>query len=833
MTITANAGADTSAAAFDRVTLDGSASASTDGLVRDYAWTQTAGTTVSLTKDGPRCSFVAPGGLGETLRFQLVVTDQNGTASAADTVDVAVGRAKVLKHYGGAWRGVRRLRSLTSPYAVERAANPARSIVTASDGSEAVMTDGARTVLVRGPQLGERTFAQSDVPLTDTFPRTRTGTGWGVAERGGKWSCTGGTLADFSATNGSATITLSTDSSSRRAVLGNYQLAGALVGVDITRPVVTVGSLCAGVVVGYQDTSNHYRVRLLNRAPKVVDDFDRTVPSGWGTATTGHPWLFAGGDAGDYATAGAGDPRAVHALTTVNSSRRSYVQVGASDVDVTVGVQCSVVAAGGGITGAVMLRYKDSSNHYLARVRFGEDGKVYAILQSVVAGTVTDLVTTTDTGLTYAADTFVNVRAKQVGADLYLRVWADGAQEPGEWTVQATDTAITGTGAVGLRSYALGSTTNTLPVRVRYRAFTAVIDGNDNVGTVLEVHRFQESTATLLGSHTYPSGAMPAPDGQPLRLWVQHSDGQVRACVTATDVPEVPYAWDVAVDDPTWSSGRAGVIASSSGISSPVVRFANYACTGQVVDPAQVVTPWRVRVLPSPFGGIVTADLQSWLAQALVDTSEDVLDIAAAFTPAAAVATRGVVQVRGPASYGPYSTDGTGGRQEGGDLNDYMNLTWDYAGTKDAPEADQAAVRSLDCSGFVRMVYGPAGAGLKVTNGNGGGTAIPRISKDQVGSTAPGVQIIAHTGAVAPDPALIATLQVGDIIGFDATSDPEEEEGQVDHVGIYLGLDVNGHPRFISSRKTPNGPTMSDTGGNSTIDGTGLYARAWRSARRY
>ncbi len=54
----------------------------------------------------------------------------------------------------------------------------------------------------------------------------------------------------------------------------------------------------------------------------------------------------------------------------------------------------------------------------------------------------------------------------------------------------------------------------------------------------------------------------------------------------------------------------------------------------------------------------------------------------------------------------------------------------------------------------------------------------------------------------------------------------------IDHVGMYLGTDTAEHRRFISSRQTNDGPTMGDLGGASLLDGTGLYARAFRAARR-
>lgn len=64
---------------------------------------------------------------------------------------------------------------------------------------------------------------------------------------------------------------------------------------------------------------------------------------------------------------------------------------------------------------------------------------------------------------------------------------------------------------------------------------------------------------------------------------------------------------------------------------------------------------------------------------------------------------------------------------------------------------------------------------------------------------------------------------------FDANPD---DGTLVDHVGMYLGPDSVGAPRFISTRKSVNGPTLGDVGGRSVLSGTGLYATTWRAARR-
>jgi hypothetical protein len=64
-------------------------------------------------------------------------------------------------------------------------------------------------------------------------------------------------------------------------------------------------------------------------------------------------------------------------------------------------------------------------------------------------------------------------------------------------------------------------------------------------------------------------------------------------------------------------------------------------------------------------------------------------------------------------------------------------------------------------------------------------------------------------------------------------SDASTDDGTaIDHVGLYLGKDSAGNYRFISSRKTVNGPTMGDVGGKSVLNGTGLYAKTFVAARR-
>ena len=77
------------------VTLDGSGSSDADGDTLTYAWTQTAGTTVTLSDTAVVSpTFTAPSS-GTTLTFQLTVTDSYGAVSATSDVTVTLNRLSV------------------------------------------------------------------------------------------------------------------------------------------------------------------------------------------------------------------------------------------------------------------------------------------------------------------------------------------------------------------------------------------------------------------------------------------------------------------------------------------------------------------------------------------------------------------------------------------------------------------------------------------------------------------------------------------------------------------------------------------------------------------
>ncbi|MFI6106694.1 NlpC/P60 family protein [Streptomyces sp. NPDC051310] len=348
----------------------------------------------------------------------------------------------------------------------------------------------------------------------------------------------------------------------------------------------------------------------------------------------------------------------------------------------------------------------------------------------------------------------------------------------------------------------------------------------------LRVEKEVTDTVTQLTAAVTLATGVPAGTDWTIRVRRQGARIQVKAWRSASTEPS---AWAVDVTDSTFATGRVGLRA-----------LANDGCTNLPVkllvsrfevDAANWATPpsvthgdW-VRVLPEPFDGTWTPQLEQVIRGWAGSTVPDVLAYAAMFLAGAPAVTSGAgpakdKQVLGESGYG--YLDPQGYRYEGADFHEYMNVGWTFPdGTYTGPSSKQ--VGNLDCSGYTRMVYGyhmgvPMAAGEDTS-----GTRIPRKSRNMV-EYAPGVRIDRTADGTTPPAA--ALLQPGDLVLFNADSGDDNPTITVDHVGIYLGKDAAGKRRFLSSRKTINGPTMSDLGGASLLDGTGTYAKKLHTVHR-
>jgi cell wall-associated NlpC family hydrolase len=239
---------------------------------------------------------------------------------------------------------------------------------------------------------------------------------------------------------------------------------------------------------------------------------------------------------------------------------------------------------------------------------------------------------------------------------------------------------------------------------------------------------------------------------------------------------------------------------------------------------ASIATTTWVRLAPQEWtaGAEKAAWFGPWFEAAKQDKSPDMFEVAMQYADGSAAEKNAEgVRFRGDAIFGPVAPTGYA-RLEQSDFFDYLGISWPFpdAGRK-RPKPDHTG--ALDCSGFVRMVYGfRLGYPLRGTNDAGPG--LPRRAF-AIADRGPGIALIPNTRTrvTAYD-----ALQPGDLVFFEVEGGPDE----LDHTGIYLGIDQDGHHRFMSSRERANGPTFGDLGGTSLLDDGGMYSQAWRAARR-
>lgn len=342
----------------------------------------------------------------------------------------------------------------------------------------------------------------------------------------------------------------------------------------------------------------------------------------------------------------------------------------------------------------------------------------------------------------------------------------------------------------------------------------------------LSLDKEQNDIVTSLAGAVVVGGGFTANDRW--RIRVERTGTTLRTRAWRASATE-PAGWTHTVQDSTFGKGKLGIRALASKNSTAVPCRAlvdDFAAeSGTWADPPVVTHDRWVRVLPVPFDGSWTPEIERRVRSWPTDISPDVLALAAMLQTGAAPLRSAGVQVLGDAGYGPLNPDGT--RREGADFYEYMGVEWTFPNGehRSAPTAEWH--RTLDCSGMLRMVFGYH-LGIPMVNDRSAdfdGLTLPRRSKN-IGPSGPGVVIQRNDTA----PPALTGLQIGDVVCFDA--DPDAV-GELDHVGIYQGVDQFGDHRFISSRKTANGPTMADLGGNSTLTGTGAYARALRLIRRF
>lgn len=238
---------------------------------------------------------------------------------------------------------------------------------------------------------------------------------------------------------------------------------------------------------------------------------------------------------------------------------------------------------------------------------------------------------------------------------------------------------------------------------------------------------------------------------------------------------------------------------------------------------ASITTTTWVRLAPEAWtpGAENSEWFGQWFETARKDTGPDVFGVAMQYADgAAAEKNASGLQFRGDAIFGPIEPAGYA-RLEQSDFLDYLGIPYTFPDTRKAPKP--AHLGALDCSGFVRMVYGFR-LDYPLLGTNNAGPGLPRRAW-AIAENGPGVALIPNKRTRVTD---YDALQPGDLVFFEVEGGVDE----LDHVGIFIGIDSAGHYRFMSSRERANGPTFGDLGGTSLLDDGGMYSQGWRAARR-
>ncbi|WP_432133323.1 MULTISPECIES: C40 family peptidase [unclassified Streptomyces] len=263
-------------------------------------------------------------------------------------------------------------------------------------------------------------------------------------------------------------------------------------------------------------------------------------------------------------------------------------------------------------------------------------------------------------------------------------------------------------------------------------------------------------------------------------------------------------------------------------LTGPARTFQEPASTASKVS----TTDW-VRLMPEPWskGAEKEKWFKDWYAEYATSEKDDIFAFAFDYVAGAPEKKdkQGVVYA-GDAKFGPLNPNGSAGndlRLEQSDFYDYLGVPYPFRdGVVGRPESMRA--RSIDCSGFIRMVWGYR-ARYPLMSSDESGDGLPRTANGMARS-GEGVDVLPLTGISAKDrPSAIDQLQPGDLVFFKLDTRTGE---RLDHVGMVLGHDTEGHLIFVSSREEVDGPTIGDIGGVSRLDGNGYYAKTLRSAKR-
>jgi len=212
-------------------------------------------------------------------------------------------------------------------------------------------------------------------------------------------------------------------------------------------------------------------------APFGLDEFNRSVSGGWGSADVGGAWTVS--SAGAFSVSG-GSGRML--LATAGAQRSANLTGASADsADVSMVTALDKPGTGGGTYVTVSGRRIDAVNDYRLTIKALSTNRVTVAVGALKgSATVVQFGNTITLPGNYTAGDPINVRFQVTGTNpttVRARVWLAGQPEPSGWTVSATDSyaELQKAGHFGITGYLSGSATNApVTVEIRRLEITAV-----------------------------------------------------------------------------------------------------------------------------------------------------------------------------------------------------------------------------------------------------------------------------------------------------------------------------------------------------------------------
>lgn len=199
-----------------------------------------------------------------------------------------------------------------------------------------------------------------------------------------------------------------------------------------------------------------------------VDDFDRTVASGWGTGALGAWSVFtAGGTVATSVASGTGR----HSITSTNASAMTYLDdLSVRDVEVQVDVTISDAdISGAAVSAGIVLRGQDTANFMSVALVVNTDETVQLWLLSDPSTFATGAVNLSPI-FTHSGQQWT-IKAQVEGRTLRGKAWPSTFVEPLDWQGSAVIDEPYGAGWVGARSTVFSGNTDLKPLVFSYDDF--------------------------------------------------------------------------------------------------------------------------------------------------------------------------------------------------------------------------------------------------------------------------------------------------------------------------------------------------------------------------